>query len=234
MGRNVRQPVGFQSARSPSCLPLDNSSGSIGDFAAPVELLFLPGTCAGSCTRACSCTCAGSCTCAPLLASICAPCAPVFTSILPSCTPLLTPHHAGSLGLSVGYRQGRSGHGGGERNTFSENRKSLSTGDRFRIEDLTHGQYLQTRWWMLMRTQLQRYCLDLDQRAKSLTRAHARWSTRRIAEAQPSPAEHRGRRRSGASYDGRQQCPISTSMVFPRGCGGCLNNCCWRWSMRRR
>jgi hypothetical protein len=61
---------------------------------------------------------------------------------VPSCTPLLTPHHAGSLGLSVGYRQGRSGYGGGERNTFSENRKSLSTGDRFRIENLTHGQNL--------------------------------------------------------------------------------------------
>src|SRR5258708_18904011 len=55
------------------------AAGSISDFAEPVELLFLPGSCAGSCT----CTCAGSCTCAPHLTPLCARCAPHLTPLVP-------------------------------------------------------------------------------------------------------------------------------------------------------
>jgi hypothetical protein len=47
------------------------ATASISDFAEPVELLFLPGTYADSCT------------CAPLLTSLRAPCAPLLTSLVP-------------------------------------------------------------------------------------------------------------------------------------------------------
>jgi hypothetical protein len=67
-------------------------------------------------------------------------CAPRLTSLVPSCAPLLTPLHANGLSLSIGYRQCGSGCGDGEGSNFSEERKSHSTGDRFRFDDFTHGQ----------------------------------------------------------------------------------------------
>src|SRR6266446_8214255 len=106
------------------------ATGSISDFAEPVELL----SCAGSCT----CTCSGSCTCAPLLTSFCAPCAPLITSLVPSCTPLLTPLHASGLSLSIGYCQYRRSRGKAERSRQTHQRKGLSVRDHFRFDDCTH------------------------------------------------------------------------------------------------
>src|ERR1700740_2843334 len=83
---------------------------------------------------------AGSCTCAPHLTSLVASCAPRLTSLVPSCAPLLTALYANGLSLSIRNRQYDSGCCGGEGSNFSEERKSHSTGDRFRFDDFTHGQ----------------------------------------------------------------------------------------------
>src|ERR1700686_4157386 len=95
-------------------------------FAELVELLFLPGTCAGSCSCTGICTCTGSCTCAPLHTPLVPRCAPLHTPLMPCCTPLHTPpvpcctplhasgrSHSGrsrsGLSLSIGYCQYRRG-----------------------------------------------------------------------------------------------------------------------------
>src|SRR5437763_237373 len=58
-------------------------------FAEPVELLFLPGACAGSCGCTGSCTC--TCACAPVLTPL-VPChAPLLTPLVPCGAPLHTP-----------------------------------------------------------------------------------------------------------------------------------------------
>jgi len=120
-------------------------------FAEPAELLFLPGTCAGSCT------CTGSCTCAPLHTPLVPCCAPLHTPLVPCCAPLQTPlvpcctplhasgrSHSGrsrsGLSLSIRYRQCGSGCCDGEGSNFSEKGKSHSAGDRFRFDDFIHGQ----------------------------------------------------------------------------------------------
>jgi hypothetical protein len=109
-----------------------------------VELLFLPGSHAGSCAGTRSRTCTPLLTsfvpsCAPLLTSLVPSCAPLLASLMPSCAPLLTPFHANGLGLGIGTRQCGSGCCDGEGSNFSEKRESLSTRDRFRFDDFTHG-----------------------------------------------------------------------------------------------
>jgi hypothetical protein len=108
----------------------------ISDLAEPAELL----GCAGR--RACTCICtgAGSRTCAPFLTPFVSSRAPVFTSLVPPRTPFLTPFHANGLGLRIGNGQCGSGCCDGEGSSFSEKRKSSSTGDRFRFDDFTHDQ----------------------------------------------------------------------------------------------
>jgi hypothetical protein len=64
-----------------------------------VELLLLPGTCAGGRS------CAGICTGAPHLTPLVPPYAPRLTPLVPSFTPRLTPLHAYGLSLSIGYWQ---------------------------------------------------------------------------------------------------------------------------------
>jgi len=109
-------------------------TASTTDFAEPVELLLLPGSHAGSCagTR--------GRTRAPVLTSLVPSCTPLLASLMPSCAPLLTPLHANGLGLGIGNRQRGSGCCNGEASTLCEKRESLSTRDRFRFDDFTHGQ----------------------------------------------------------------------------------------------
>ena len=120
----------------------DCATGSISEFAEPVELLGCAGRC--SCTRSgsCTCTCAGSCTCAPLFTSVCAPSAPVLAPLVPSCTPLLTPRHASGLCLGIRSSQCRGGRCHCESSRFSEKRKGTSTRDSFCFDDFAHGQRL--------------------------------------------------------------------------------------------
>jgi len=176
----------------------DCATGSISEFAEPVELLGCAGRC--SCTRSgsCTCTCAGSCTCAPLFTSVCAPSAPVLAPLVPSCTPILAPLHASGLGLGIGYCQCGSGCCDGEGSSLSEKRKSRSTRDRFRFDDFTHGQ--NSAWWMTIGMQFQSGRIDLNQAAKALTPVHAGRGARAPTPACPSAQAARrcgcGRRRA--------------------------------------
>jgi hypothetical protein len=77
---------------------------------------------------------------APLLTPHVAVCTSRLTPLVAAYTSLVTPLHANGLGLGIGHRQYSSGCCEGEGSNFSEKRKSLSTGDRFRLDNFTHGQ----------------------------------------------------------------------------------------------
>ena len=102
---------------------------------AQLELLFLPGGCAGRCTWV------GGCPSATVLASLRAPCAPIVTSLVSSCAPVLTSLHARCLSLGAGYSE-NSRRREAECSRQPHQGKSRSAGHCFRLDDCTHGSNL--------------------------------------------------------------------------------------------